>query len=172
MATPNAGNIFFWAQGSMKLLDPADCYGNTVFCDDIRQEMGRKYSFIGVYTEKMLIHGDFPCLLPRFAMFATCIQQHRSMRAIDKFVVFLPGQEEDVPPAVELPYPQDVMQTNLDLARKSDMPFGAITVLAHIVLSPLILAVPGRIRVRAVRGDEMIRCGTLPVEHSPNSPSE
>ena len=40
---------------------------HTVFCDDIRQEIGGKVSLIGVYSGKMLV-SSFPAVLPKVCL--------------------------------------------------------------------------------------------------------
>lgn len=42
-------------------------YVQTIFCDDIRHEVGGKSSFIGVYEQKMLVP-KFPVVLPRLCL--------------------------------------------------------------------------------------------------------
>jgi hypothetical protein len=39
----------------------------TIFCDDIRQEIGGKISYIGVYSAKMLV-SSFPATLSKFCI--------------------------------------------------------------------------------------------------------
>lgn len=40
---------------------------HTIFCDDIRQEVGGKLSYIGVYSEKMLV-SPIPSVLPKLCL--------------------------------------------------------------------------------------------------------
>ena len=41
-----------------------------IFCDDVRQEVGNKKSYIGVYTEELYVP-TLPTLLPKFYMVTT-----------------------------------------------------------------------------------------------------
>lgn len=43
-------------------------HGIAIYCDDIRPEIGGKYSLIGVYTGNMNIAGQAPTLLPKFGV--------------------------------------------------------------------------------------------------------
>ena len=43
-------------------------YVHTVWCDDIRQEIGNKPSFMGVYTAGIVL-GQLPTVLPRLGVF-------------------------------------------------------------------------------------------------------
>jgi hypothetical protein len=45
------------------------CLLHVIWCDDIRQELGNKPSFMGVYTE--LVLPSVPVVLPRLAAFVT-----------------------------------------------------------------------------------------------------
>jgi hypothetical protein len=40
-------------------------YGVTIYCDDIRQEMGNKPSYMGVYTGQLIVQAEEPVLLPK-----------------------------------------------------------------------------------------------------------
>lgn len=39
----------------------------TLFCDDIRHEVGGKYSYIGVYGERLIV-STFPTILPKLCL--------------------------------------------------------------------------------------------------------
>lgn len=41
-------------------------YGYTVFCDDIREEVGGKRSLMGIYSGDMLFQDDAPGVIPSF----------------------------------------------------------------------------------------------------------
>jgi hypothetical protein len=43
-------------------------HGYSIFCDDIRNEVGGKLSFIGCYNAVMFVPSQFPCLLPKFCV--------------------------------------------------------------------------------------------------------
>ena len=74
-------------------------YGYTIFCDDIRDEVGGKTSFIGTYRGVMRIHGDLPITLPKFCIYAVFVGERG--RQIDELVlsIFLPG-DTDVAPSI------------------------------------------------------------------------
>ena len=152
----------------MNTLEGADFYGQTIFCDDARHELGGKISLIGIYTERMYVHGDFPFLLPKFALYVTCVQRHRALKHISKFAVFLPGDEDDGKPSIESNYGESQFAEALDKAKKEPTKHGVFQASAVIALTPLVIPQAGFIRVRAVRDDEqMIRCGIMQVEQHP-----
>jgi hypothetical protein len=39
-----------------------------IFCDDVRQEIGSKMSFMGIYSDELLVPPPLPVFLPRFAV--------------------------------------------------------------------------------------------------------
>lgn len=45
----------------MQMREP---YGITIFCDDIRYEMGGKITYVGVYHQTLNIRGELPIFLP------------------------------------------------------------------------------------------------------------
>lgn len=51
-------------------------YGITLFCDDIRQEVGGKLSYMGIYGPEMLLFGPKPAVLPKL-----CIAVHLNVPA-------------------------------------------------------------------------------------------
>ena len=149
----------------MKTLDGADFYGYTIFCDDARHEVGGKLSLIGIYTERMFVHGEFPFLLPKFALYVTCVQRHRALKHISKFVVFLPGDEDDEKPSIESNYGESNFGEAIDRAKREPTEHGVFRASTLISITPLVIPKPGYIRVRAIRDDDqMIRCGILPIE--------
>ena len=42
-----------------------------IYCDDVRQEIGNKQSFIGVYPGDLIISGALPAVLPRLCLVST-----------------------------------------------------------------------------------------------------
>src|SRR4030095_11746465 len=79
----------------MRLLDPPDLVGHTIFCDDIRQEVGGKFSYIGVYSGQMIIHGTCPVTLPKLCLAITFTQRREIFVANIGIQIFLPGEADD-----------------------------------------------------------------------------
>src|SRR5271169_3055754 len=75
--------------------DPPEIYGYTIFCDDIRQEIGGKFSYIGVYNGFMFIHGSLPVTLPKFCLSITFLQRREILEANIGLRIFLPGETDD-----------------------------------------------------------------------------
>lgn len=155
----------------MALLSSPDVYGFTLFCDDIRQEVDGKLTYIGVYSADMVVHVPFPVTLPKFAFGITFLQHKRIFDPNIGLRIFLPG---DLPNEASI-------QGNL--SEKAEGSIGAgldaqerlrhpsvrrdpedeqvVVLHANAILGGLIIKEPGKIRVRAVRGEDMIRLGSL-----------
>jgi hypothetical protein len=93
--------------------DAPDYSASTIFCDDIRHEIGGKTSCIGIYSGTMYVHSAFPIILPKFCMSVTYVQ--RSKIFLDepiKIKIFLPGDEDDTPSIeAEIPLPPEAKQS-------------------------------------------------------------
>ncbi|WP_133170146.1 hypothetical protein [Kumtagia ephedrae] len=48
-------------------------YGVTIFCDDIRSEIGGKHTFVGVYGANLIITQSKPVILPSVSIAATLV---------------------------------------------------------------------------------------------------
>lgn len=141
-------------------------FGYSIFCDDIRYEIGGKVSFIGSYTNLMVVWDDFPATLTKLCIAATVITP-----IDDPYVgpmsiqVTLPGDKDgdqtfywnmEAPPLEQI---GRVPPSGID---------GAVSVVAAraaIVLSPLVLRQSGAILVRAINGDRITKLGSIRVMH-------
>jgi hypothetical protein len=45
-------------------------YGHVVFCDDVRQEIGEKFTIVGTYGGELTVFGTFPAVLPKLCAVA------------------------------------------------------------------------------------------------------
>jgi hypothetical protein len=152
----------------------APSFGYSIFCDDIRQEVHGKLSFIGIYVGTMIVHVPFPTTLPKFYIYANYCQPYEGnspkINSMD-FQVWLPGNVSDAPSISapvfrsdqqQLPPPPD----QLPIWDDSDVE----TVLRFAVpiwLEPLVIPVAGRIKVRAVVDGTVTKLGALKVQPAP-----
>ncbi len=146
--------------------------GYTLFCDDIRNELGGKKSFMGVYSQLIAAEG-FPLLLPKFAFGITIIFE-KDDDPPSQFLlrIYLPGDEEGkpsisgeivtevdgIPPIKRLP--DDVR------AMRDKLPMLAARV--DFMVSPLQLIQSGPIKVEAVFGDDVVPAGWIAVVQRPH----
>jgi hypothetical protein len=144
----------------MTIFVPSSPGGYTIFCDDFRMEANGKSIYIGVYNT----HIDLPGSLPGFLSSFAAIAYYRER----------PG-ESDLPVAVKMFIPgraEPVFVANLNVAetraKALDIPAvegedRMISWICPILISPLFLQEPGYIRIRAYRGEDEIRMGSIEV---------
>jgi hypothetical protein len=154
----------------MNLLDSPALYGHTIFCDDIRDEVGGKSSFIGVYRNNMFVNSGFPLVLPKMG-FAIFYAQHRDKLVIDTMIrIYLPGDAEENA-SIQLQIPEEAWRQGMAQANVAsplaDHERTYVALGLNFVFSPLKIDRPGTIKVRATHGDELVRLGTLRVVDAP-----
>jgi hypothetical protein len=138
----------------------ATSYGTTLFCDDIRDEVANKKSFIGCYTDSIVVQGEFPTVLPTFGICITFIENPSEAIGPLSIRVFFSPQDGPDLALVDADLPEDrLVQSGIDT---SDPEMRLSTYLA-LKASPLRFDAPGRLKVRAYRGDEEFRLGSIAV---------
>jgi hypothetical protein len=153
------------------MYDSGRPFGYSLFCDDVRQEVGGKLSYIGVYFGVMFVQ-SFPVTFPKFVVSVTfCEPPEMTVKRTwaVPIRVFIPGYDDPVATA-EIP---PASEQNIDAALKSDLPpdpdvpkmmMGQVA----FAMTPLVLGEPGRIKVRAFYSDDLIiRMGSLRIERMP-----
>lgn len=121
---------------------------STIYCDDIRQEVGGKLSLMGVYNAVMFVP-QFPVNLPKLWIMATYVAPHDEPPKNLKVRVFKNNE-----PLADLDATPDFLQ-QLANAREPvvPMPDGSKRVIAthmHVCFSPLVLDGPCVLRVNAI----------------------
>jgi hypothetical protein len=149
------------------MFDFSEPIGFTIFCDDIREEIGGKTTFVGAYDAVMVIHAAFPAALPKFGFHIRIYEPANLITERDFPIglsIHLPGEQE---PSLSQVLPADPEAARAELARLPWRPTGERPLLARITLnwiaSPLVLKEPGAIRVLANYKGDILRCGTLQV---------
>jgi hypothetical protein len=156
----------------MELISTPDIFGYTIFCDDVRNEIGGKHSFIGAYTGGvMIVHAGFPVTLPIFAMAVTILQRRGVMIPNLSLRIFMPGDPDDQASIQgELKEIEEgkvaalANAVGLHPAARSD---DYVMMSAQIKFTQMVLKEPGMIKVRAVIGDNMYRLGVLQISPPP-----
>jgi len=155
-------------------------YGFTLFCDDIRQEIGEKTTFVGTYLAKLIVHQPFPLTLPKFGIALTYFEKVGTCSEKVRFRIFFPGDPPEKP-AIEGDIPMDDLRgtpwTGPNIDAKDYGPEGPNPlhrVDLRFLLAPVVLKQKGLIKVRIMLGDELIRLGALEIDQqlpqSPKSP--
>ncbi|MCJ2038533.1 hypothetical protein MKK55_06110 [Methylobacterium sp. J-059] len=140
-------------------------HGFSIFCDDIRNEVGGKLSFIGCYNSVMFASPDMPFILPKFCIHTHVISSAEHPLSSVLLRCYVPGLED---PIIEEPVetPPIAEQRKLVSALESGSTAPRyIVASASLILSPFEILSTGLISVRAVLGDmaEELSLGALRV---------
>jgi hypothetical protein len=129
-------------------------FGYTVFCDDIRNEVGGKVTYVGAYLSNLLVHSEYPVTLPKFCFAITIYEPHDDLADKAELKIYLPSDPDDKPSIVgDLDFPK--------LEQPQDGKFRIFR--AHLVFAPVILQSDGWLRVRAERKGITMKLGSLRV---------
>lgn len=137
---------------------PLEPRGFTLFCDDVRHEVGNKSSLIGVYHGEMIIGGAFPATLPKLGLYVQ-VQEPASAAPEDMVVsVYMPGDSDEPSHSFHIEKPDEKL---VDPDAAEDKLRAAIL---QFVISPCLIVSEGEIKVRLKRGSETIKLGALRVK--------
>jgi len=126
----------------------------SLFCDDIRQEIGGKLTFIGVYNNILYID-SFPAAIPRLGVFLKAIAPSEDAFEAIGFKIWLGENLVAEVPVRPLQPPLDGTMENIkkSLEKKPEVEGGSMmSTIAVIMLSPLNIIEPCALRVRAYDG--------------------
>lgn len=125
-------------------------YGYSVFCDDIRNEVGGKLSFIGCYNGVMFVRSSFPLTFPKLCVHFHIVSPSSMPYSSLQVRCYLPGMTEPfVDEVLDAPSPVE----QLKLADKLEKGVAApqlIVAAGSFVFAPLEISEPGLVRMRAV----------------------
>lgn len=157
----------------METLPAPDVFGNAIFCDDIRTEIGGKLTFVGCYFNDMNFGADFPITIPKFCIAVSYWQRKASLILPIVFLVFLPGDSEDKA-SIEFGTTEELTEELIEQQRIKAIESGVddpqfTTFSTHIILANLVISQPGFIKVRARRNDHLVRLGSLRIQQLPGS---
>ncbi|MFM9862463.1 MAG: DUF6941 family protein [Micropepsaceae bacterium] len=131
-------------------------YGTTIFCDDIREEVGGKHTFVGCYPG-FLVVPRFPVALPKLCLAITYLEPIHFTHEKITVRVYAPADDKaiyhtefltDVGRMPEFPLKQDEQPV-----------IRGMTV--FVVFPNLEVASPGLLKVRAERVGKITRLGAL-----------
>ena len=131
----------------------------SLFCDDIRQEISGKQSFIGVYTSKMFVQ-EFPTLLPKLCLVISALTpiekpfKKMTFRVLKDDEIFAEGtiEEEEL---IKLVMP--------DLSQSDGNP-NLISSKVQFVFSPFQIDGPCTLKVRVITESEELTAAGLRIE--------
>lgn len=142
--------------------DTPDAFGDTVFCDDIRTEVGGKFSLVGVYPSGLQVPA-FPITFPKFGFCASFWQRREAFKGQLSLRIYFPG-DEDEKPSVEAQLDAD----NVPEGVAKGPPY--IVMRANIVLTGMVLNGPGSLKSRVLREGILVPIGSLPILQAPKPP--
>ena len=141
-------------------------FGYTIFCDDLRQEVGNKVSLMGIYNGVMVLGSaeapvTFPTMLPKIALSINLTEKPSDVPKELEIRVYLPGDTDEEPTQkIVIPIGEELKSRGLGKSESDDavVQFGA-----NMVISPFHIKEPGSIKVRAFRDGKALRMGALKV---------
>lgn len=136
-------------------------YGTTIFCEDIRDEVGGKKTYVGVFGTEIILKSALPAIIPQFALAVTFLEPILSASGPLSIKIYLPSSDGDeVVMDIDLPVERNAAKNDPDFDPTAEY-VGAIL---SFKISPLVISNEGYIRVRAYKGDREIRLGSLKVK--------
>lgn len=133
-------------------------YGTTIFCDDIRDEVGGKKTLVGCYLDTLVAPQAFPFVLPTFGFRISVVESFEDAEGPLQIRIVLDAEEGEQVTVIEADLPSD---RNSKLVRDDDSEF--FTSLIALRVSPFRIEQRGKLKVRAYRHGEEIRLGALKV---------
>jgi hypothetical protein len=150
-----------------------DIFGNTVFCEDIRQEVDGKFIYIGVYTGPIIFHVPLPAIIPNLAFAVTLSQRKSIFVSRVGLRIFLPGDTDnaasiqgELGETAEGAFNAQLSAESETLHPDAQTPSSEEsypTISATLRFSQIHVKQPGLIRVRAIVRDNIVRLGSIAV---------
>ncbi|MGH6824092.1 hypothetical protein [Methyloceanibacter sp.] len=136
--------------------DSGPVFGWTIFCDDIRAELGGKFSFMGCYTGNLIVHDKLPLMLPKLGIAITYYERIRGVTDPVKIRVYFPWEKE---PVITGDLPVDKFRATL---ADPDARYHRIDL--TFVAAPFHIPSLGIVRTEVVVGDTAFDWGRLKIQ--------
>jgi hypothetical protein len=144
--------------------------GYCTFCEDIRQEISGKQTFVGVIPgSELTILGPLPAVVGKFCISVMFRQRFSDSLEMVSIEVHLPGDDDDKP-SMKAEFSLEEAVAKMPPPSDIDDPFIGIGM--KFEFHPLELKSEGRIQVSAVKGGKRYRIGSLKVISRPPAPKE
>lgn len=145
-------------------------YGYTIFCDDIRNEIDGKVTLVGIYAADMIFNVPLPVIVPKLGIVINYFERRGESVDPIRLEIYLPGDEVGKP-TITSDIPREHFR-NIPELNDPDAEDVRISAVFNMVLSPVNILKKGRIRVRAVRGEDIIKLGSLRITTNFDTASE
>ena len=142
------------------IINPRLPTGHTIFCDDIREEVGGKYSLIGVYSDLLEVV-SFPVVLPQLAFAVTLWESPDDVAEVDLRITYKAEESEEYEVLRHM-WPASAHGDCASDEEDDSLQVAEMQVFARLTQVPF--NGPGRLKVRAYRSRDEIRLGTLRVQ--------
>jgi hypothetical protein len=139
-------------------------YGTTIFCDDIRDEVSGKKTYVGVYLDEMILPGPYPAIIPQFALAITYLEPLSEPIHPVSIKVFVPGPTELGEVAVDIELSADRANGADESARDPLAEYRAH--ILHFKISPFLISNEGYVKVRAYVGELECRLGAMKIRQA------
>jgi hypothetical protein len=144
-------------------------YIHVTYCDDIREEVGGKHSYMGIYRSKLLVP-EMPIVLPKLCIVVSLSTPvNRPFKSLSLSVLqnevtlvhseFADSLQADQAKAAQMIAPEDMEQGRL---------FAAFP----IQFAPFIIQGPMKLRIHLIADGEELKGEGLNVELAKSSPSD
>jgi hypothetical protein len=141
-------------------------HGTTIFCDDIRFEIGNKLTYVGIYYGDLQVP-SFPIALPKLCIAVRLVTPTEIPFSMVRIVI-MKNDEVLMEEAVSGADTPEVHMSDKD----ANLISRVNNIFAHFTVSPLVLSEPCWIRVRAYDVDgEEIRLGAVRIGLAPATPA-
>ncbi len=135
-------------------------WGFSLFCDDIRAEVGGKFSVMGVYQTDMIFQQEPPFTLAKFAILVKYYELPDIFHEDITMKVYLPGDNKDSP-TLAMPIPRQSLRMGEAPYELEEGQERLFNLTLPIMFSPLLVSKEGFLKVRAVCGDIITNLGSL-----------
>lgn len=134
---------------------------SVLYCDDIRQELGGKLSYMGVYHQRLLLEA-LPAVLPKL-----CVRVQVSVPAVevnfDKVTIRILHDDQIVGEGV-FEYSD---QCDAESSETVEDSYRFITLKSHFAFSPFVINTPSALKVRVLINDQEFRGASLDIARAP-----
>ena len=143
-------------------------FGISLFCEDIREEVGGKKSLMGVFDADLVV-SHFPIVIPKLAVLIRLIVPGDLAAGALTWKVYFPGDQSDAP-AFKVEESITESESRGSREPSADWRDGDVTPVQEFnqsaIFSPVRIKHEGLIKVRVDVGDITVKAGVLRV-HAP-----
>jgi hypothetical protein len=139
-------------------------WGFSLFCDDIRQELGGKLSVMGIYQADMIFPATqtFPTVVPRFAILVKYYEIKDAFSDDITIRLFLPGDARESP-SITMPISRAGLLSGLPEHPLEDDQERVFNLTYPVMMQPLVIKQEGFVKVRVACGTIITNLGSLMV---------